>query len=80
MDTIGQFLRDCCLLKTAQPEIKTKSSTLYDAFCRWSGEHLTQKAFSERLLELGYTKTMGGDGRMYWHGIGLIVGTEDDQA
>jgi putative DNA primase/helicase len=76
MDTIGAFLRDCCLLKPGRPDVKTQSSVLHGAFCRWSGEPLTQKAFSERLSELGYTKKMGGDGAMYWLGIGLIVTPE----
>jgi putative DNA primase/helicase len=80
MDTIGQFLRDCCFLRPERTEIKAQSSVLHEAFCKWSGDNsVTQKAFSERLLELGYTKKAGGDGRMYWLGIGLIVGVKGDR-
>jgi putative DNA primase/helicase len=79
MDTIGQFLRDCCVLRPERADIKTQSSILHEAFCKWSGDYnVSQKAFSERLLELGYTKKEGGDGRMYWLGIGLIVGVKGD--
>jgi putative DNA primase/helicase len=73
MNSIGQFLQECCWLPQDRPDIKTQSSTLYKAFCRWGGELLSQKAFSDRLLEMGYARKKGGDGAMYWQGIGLIV-------
>ncbi len=79
MDTIGQFLKDCCFLRPGRTDIKAQSSVLHEAFCKWSGDYsVSQKAFSERLLELGYSKKAGGDGRMYWLEIGLIVGVKGD--
>jgi putative DNA primase/helicase len=79
MDVIGQFLNECCFLKPGSQEIKANSTDLYKAFLKWSGElTMTQKAFSSALQELGYTKKVGGDGRMYWQGIGLVV-TDDSR-
>jgi P4 family phage/plasmid primase-like protien len=78
MDLIGQFLQDCCLLKPGREDIKTQSSRLYKAFCKWGSESMTQTAFSTRLTEMGYTKKIGGDGAMYWLGIGLVVTADSD--
>lgn len=61
-------------------DIKTNSTELYKAFLKWSGEAGTsQKTFNESLQEPGYTNTKGGDGRMHWEGIGLIVYAEEGQ-
>lgn len=80
MDIIGQFLRDRSIVRSDQQTIKTNSSDLYNAFLRWSGEtHITQKAFTDWLREQGYSKKMGGDGRIYWLGIGLSVAPDDDR-
>jgi putative DNA primase/helicase len=66
MDIVGQFLDDCCWLKPDRPEIRTQSSTLYQAFCRYAGDVMTQTALR------GYTKRKT-DGRYWWIGIGLNV-------
>jgi P4 family phage/plasmid primase-like protien len=80
MDVVGQFLKDCCLIKPGRSDIKTNTTALHNAFLRWSGDStMTLKAFGDALQELGYTKKMGGDGRLYWLGIGLIVQAEDDR-
>jgi putative DNA primase/helicase len=73
MDTIRQFLRDCCVLKPNRSDVRTKSSVLHEAYCKWSSEYSTPHAFAARLLELSYTKKMGGDGCIYWLGIALMV-------
>lgn len=73
MNSIGQFLAECCWVKADTPSLRTQSSVLHQAFENWSGEKMTQKEFSERLVTAGHTKKMGGDGRMYWLGIGLIA-------
>lgn len=70
MDIVGQFLDDCCWLKPDRPEVRTQSSALYQAFCRYAGDAMTQTAFSERLTARGCTKRKT-DGRYWWIGIGL---------
>lgn len=77
MDIVGQFLDDCCWLKPDRPEVRTQSSILYQAFCRYAGDIMTQTAFSERLTARGYTKRKT-DGRYRWIGIGLNA-PEDTQ-
>ncbi len=63
MDVIGQFLRECCVIRPKQPDIKTRSSVLHKAFCKWSGDSsISQKAFTDWLLEQGHAKKIGGDG------------------
>jgi P4 family phage/plasmid primase-like protien len=81
MNSIGQFLQDCCYVPMPlREDIKTQSSRLHEAYLRWSGEHnITQTAFSTKLTEMGYRKKMGGDGRNYWLGIGLVVTTSPTQ-
>jgi putative DNA primase/helicase len=76
MDVIGQFLDECCWVKPESLSLRTRSSVLHDAFVRWAGEHISQKAFSMQLSERGFTRKMGGDGANYWLGIGLIA-TDD---
>jgi putative DNA primase/helicase len=79
MNSIGQFLQDCCFLPQPPREnIKTQSSRLHEAYARWSGEHMTQTTFSAKLMEMGYCKKMGGDGRNYWLGIGLVTSPQDE--
>jgi P4 family phage/plasmid primase-like protien len=75
MNSIGQFLQDCCYVPMPlREDIKTQSSRLHEAYVRWSGEHnMTQTAFAAKLAEMGYRKKMGSDGRNYWLGIGLVV-------
>jgi putative DNA primase/helicase len=79
MDHIGRFLHGCCLLKPGNNRVKTQSSLPCKAFCKWAGEYISQTQFSARLTELGYTKKTGGDGRMYWLGIGLVVEPDEDK-
>jgi putative DNA primase/helicase len=80
MDSIGQFLQECCYLpKPPREDIRTQSSRLHDAYLKWGGDHMTQHAFSARLAEMGYVKKPFRDGRKYWLGIGLIVTETQDR-
>ena len=79
MDIIGQFLADCCFVpKPLQEGIRTQSSVLYEAFCKYSGEHLSQTAFSTQLTAQGYTKKPN-DGRVFWVGIGLLANEKPEK-
>jgi putative DNA primase/helicase len=69
-DKVAKFLGECCLL-SSDGNVRIRSSALLDAFQEWSGERITGNAFSARLEEMGHTKDKGGDGCMYWIGIGL---------
>jgi putative DNA primase/helicase len=72
MDTVGQFLSECCTVMSDHPEVRTQSQALYEAFCAYAGTILTQTMFSLRLKERGFT-TKSSHGRAYWQGIGLMT-------
>jgi P4 family phage/plasmid primase-like protien len=76
MDIIGQFLDECCSIQPARFGVRTQSSVLYQAVCKYSGEPMTQTAFSERLSERGFTKTVS-HGTKYWQGVGLLTTPEN---
>ncbi len=78
MDLIGQFLNECCLLKPDRPEVRTQSKVLYEAFCAYAGESMTQTTFSLRLKERGFT-TKSSHGLAYWLGIGLMRSDDSDK-
>jgi putative DNA primase/helicase len=68
-DTLAGFLQDCCFL---HPTAKAKSSDLLDAYQRWTGDKaITSVVLGRQLENKGYHKEKGGDGCMYWKGIGL---------
>jgi putative DNA primase/helicase len=78
MDTLGQFLAECCTVQPARPEVRTQSRVLYEAFCAYAGDGLTQTMFSLRLKDRGFT-TKGSHGRAYWQGIGLMTSRDDER-
>jgi len=73
-DVLAAFLKECCI--TTLQEAKTKSSLLFKAYQKWSEEAgeetLTQKAFSQRLENKGYTTKHLETGN-FWQGIGLYT-------
>jgi putative DNA primase/helicase len=75
MNSIGQFLQECCYLPDPpRTDIKTQSSLLHEAYVKWSDDRITPHAFAARLKEMGYSNKPFRDGRKYWLGIGLVVG------
>lgn len=78
MDTLAAFIEECCVLDQFA---RAKSSDLYGAYRLWcerSGERAsTQKAFSQRLAERGFTSTRI-KGPVYWRGIGILTEQPED--
>jgi len=70
-DPVGCFIEDCCEL---DPEAKTSTSKLYEAFVEWckdSGESFMKaKRFNMRLAERDFTKVRIGNKRG-WRGLRL---------
>lgn len=65
MDAIASFIKERCELAAAY----TKSSDLYEAFKCWNdGDMMSQKEFSRRMKEKGFTITKRSDGN-YWYGL-----------
>jgi putative DNA primase/helicase len=68
MDTIGHFLRECCV---EDKQATVRASQLYNAFKLWAQlqghQHiLTSTAFGLRLVERGYVKEHDMHGWFYW--------------
>ncbi|PYR33175.1 MAG: hypothetical protein DMF90_21760, partial [Acidobacteria bacterium] len=74
MDVLGRFIEESCLVDSSAT---VKSSALYEAYKKWCEANrefaVTQKAFSLRLVERGFTKTHHETG-WWWYGIGLLTG------
>jgi putative DNA primase/helicase len=87
MDTLGEFLADCCVLNR---EARTSSRDLYDAYRQWatdSGERVVpQRRFSvwmeNRGKQAGFAKVHTREGKC-WQGIALAYSLQNltgDQA
>ncbi|MFH1981124.1 MAG: primase-like DNA-binding domain-containing protein, partial [Pseudomonadota bacterium] len=73
MDTLSDFLNDCCIEGPLQ-EVKTKD--LYPAYCAWcesNGDRpLAKRSFGLRLKEKGFEQCkVSPDRSRGWNGIGL---------
>jgi len=75
MGKLGGFIADRCV---TSPDLKVTAKTLYAAYKSWCEEN-GEKAESQRTvgMRLGeraiYHQKRGGQGRWYWHGLGLIT-------
>jgi len=73
MDTLSQFLADCCVTGKRQEVTKADLYTAYKRWCDESGEYqVTSTKFGLQLKERGFldTRTMTTRG---WRGIGLLA-------
>jgi putative DNA primase/helicase len=77
MDTIGQFIADCCIRGDG---LSVGATDLYETFRSWlekmgEKETVTQNSFGKALAEKGFKdgrfKTGPQKGRRLWQGIGL---------
>jgi putative DNA primase/helicase len=83
MDTVAQFLEECCITGPADVA-KVKASLLasaYQAWCKRTGTMpLANRAFIKALEDRGYTRQLRHANQYYWHGFGLVSpeGRDDD--
>src|SRR5262249_29383360 len=73
-DTLGAFIRACCLVHA---EARVTAGKLLEAYQRWSGDKdVTQRALAPRLTAKGFTNKPGTGGYVFWHGIKLADGVD----
>lgn len=75
-DLLADFVDECCdLQQEGQPEIRSKASDLYDAFCAWfkrnvsAKKSISQKAFGKMMLERFQRERKGGT--YYYFGVSV---------
>ncbi len=74
MDTLGDFLTECCVIGT---RFETTAKNLHDAYRTWceanGDKPLSKRALGMRLLERGMTQGRGSRGVRLWTSIGLSI-------
>ncbi len=75
-DVIHAFIDDCCFVNDA---VKVRTSLLYEAYQRWSGDKLmTAAAFRNYMNGKGFKSERGTGGNWFYHGIGLQASMASD--
>lgn len=73
MDSFANFFEECCEISEGGRVSNKVLRATYDEWCKDNGEFaLSQRPFSQKLLEKGFSKKkIGGSGLMEWHGFVL---------
>ena len=73
MDSFSHFFTECCIVKENARVTNKMLRAKYEEWCKENGEWpLTQKPFSQKLLERGYEKRNSSPtGTAEWHGFTL---------
>lgn len=73
MDSFTTFFTECCEEREDGKVSNKMLRAKYDEWCKENGEFvLTQRPFSQKLLERGYTKrNSSSNGAIEWHGFAL---------
>lgn len=73
MDSFSHFFNECCVVKENARVTNKMLRAKYDEWCKENGEWaLTQKPFSQKLLERGYEKrNSSANGSAEWYGFAL---------
>lgn len=74
MDSFSHFFDECCVVREGARVTNKMLRAKYKEWCNDNGEHeLTQKPFSQKLLERGFEKKKSSSsGGQEWHGFGLV--------
>lgn len=76
MDTLGQWLGDCCIVK---PNVEAKCGELYENYRTWATENglrpCANRALGRRLSERGFGERKGTGGARYRVGLALMEST-----
>ena len=73
MDSFSHFFDECCIAKELGRVTNKMLRAKYEEWCQENGERpLTQRPFSQKLLERGFEKRRGAaSGGYEWYGFGL---------
>ena len=72
MDSFSHFFEECCVVRDGARVSNKMLRAKYDEWCVENGEHrLTQRPFSQKLLERSFSKRRGATGSYEWHGFTL---------
>jgi putative DNA primase/helicase len=73
MDVIGNFLKECCLLK---PEVSIRIRELFKAYSDWCDENnehdVSERFFGLHLKEMGFEQSRTSEAH-FWRGLALRV-------
>jgi putative DNA primase/helicase len=68
-DLVAAFIAECCCVLA---DARVKSSLLFESYKNWSGDKfMTQKDFSQQVVDKGFRKDRGQGGAVFFFGIGL---------
>lgn len=68
-DLVAAFIAECCCVLA---DARVKSSLLFEGYKEWSGDKfMTQKDFSQQMVDKGFRKDRGQGGAVFFFGIGL---------
>lgn len=72
-DTFSQFFEECCVVRDAARVSNKVLRARYEEWCKENGDYvLTQRPFSQKLLERGFEKKRASASGAYeWYGFGL---------
>lgn len=72
MDSFTNFFEECCEVSDQDRVSNKMLRATYDEWCKENGEYaLTQRPFSQKLLERGFTKRRNAAGVFEWYGFRL---------
>ena len=73
MDSFATFFEECCLVREDGRTSNKMLRSTYDEWCKDNGEYaLSQRPFSQKLLEMGFEKKrIAGSGLLEWRGFVL---------
>ncbi len=72
MDSFTNFFEECCEVSEKDRVSNKMLRATYDEWCKENGEYaLTQRPFSQKLLERGFTKKRNSAGVYEWYGFRL---------
>lgn len=82
-DLIGQFVEERCRLFNSR-DVKAKSGELYGAFLKWAGEsgersYTSQRAFSQRIIQLTGFDSSKVNGTRWLPGVALLSEEKTDE-
>lgn len=80
-DHLGRFISECCM--TSSPALRVETAALYEEWQRWAAaedcEPVGRNTFNEQVAKRDGLTLTRSNGRRWFQGIGLKIGTDDDE-